>query len=71
MAGGMHGKLIHPMYVVLQEESPMSIGPKKKYSIAEVDTEKYDMMVEEFYHDYVSKSLPVVFRKEAKGAKLT
>lgn len=55
-------KMLHPMYVMLQEQSPM--GMLRDFKVAEVDMERDTMTVKQFYRDHVSQSLPVVFRNE-------
>jgi len=56
--------IIHPLYVKLQERSPL--GLKKKFNITERDMTTSTMGPHEFYTDYLSKSLPVVLRNDAK-----
>lgn len=55
-------KMLHPMYVMLQEQSPM--GMLRDFKVAEVDMTRDGMTAKQFYRDHVSQSLPVVFRNE-------
>ena len=50
--------LLHPLYVELQDKSPM--GMMRDYDIKEVDE---SIGSHEFYKDYMSQSLPLIVRK--------
>jgi hypothetical protein len=54
---------IHPVYVEMQKQSPM--GMMKDFNVSEIDVTQKSMGEHEFYHDYVSKSLPLVLRHGA------
>jgi hypothetical protein len=56
----MVGSFIHPLYVQLQQESPM--GMMKDFKIAEIDTKEKEIGLHEFYDQHLSKSLPLVLR---------
>lgn len=42
------------------------MGMMKDYKIKEIDQLKNPLKVKQFYNEYVSKSLPLVFRNEIK-----
>ena len=60
--------IVHPLYVELQKKSPLGKFDRKKpaYNITEVDFEQMPMGKHEFYSKHLSKSLPAIFRNEAK-----
>ena len=51
---GTHGKgmFLHPLFVELQEQSPM--GPNKNFTISEIDWNRGKMEVSDFYKNHVS-----------------
>jgi hypothetical protein len=54
----------HPLYVELQKRSPM--GMMKDYTVREFDDVLSPINARTFYQEFVSKSLPAVFRNDAK-----
>jgi hypothetical protein len=54
----------HPLYVELQKQSPM--GMMRDYTIREFDDAVSPINAMTFYRDFVSKSLPAVFRNDAE-----
>ena len=60
--------IMHPMYVLLQEQSPM--GMMRKYEIRTVDTKENPITVPEFYSDHVSQSLPCFFKNDIVDSEL-
>ena len=63
-ANAAPGYMIHPLYVELQRKSPM--GMMRDWNITEIDMETETIGKHEFYQKYLSKSLPLVMRKDAK-----
>lgn len=59
---------VHPLYVELQKDSPM--GMMKDFNLSEIDSRTQDMNVHDFYLDYVTHSLPLVFRNGCENWKL-
>lgn len=61
-------RMIHPMYVLLQEESPTT---RKDFELKEVDSVIQPMSLSQFYSEHVSRSVPLIFRREVAQTKLT
>lgn len=65
--------MIHPLYLQLQEDSPMNMKPnqeekdqRKPYSLDDYEYNQSNRTIKayQFYRRHVSKSLPCVFRGE-------
>lgn len=70
-----HGKedsrqmmIIHPLYVELQKQSPM--GMMRDYDLVVVDQIKTPISKKYFYKNFISKSLPVLFKNEYSNSNI-
>lgn len=63
--------MIHPLYVSLQKKSKLNMLLKEPFDIKdhEYDQEIAPIDGKTFYRNYMSKSLPCVFRKEVRKEK--
>ena len=61
--------IIHPLYVELQNKSPLGFG--KDYVVDIID-KKIDGSISElrFYNEYVTESLPVILRNNFADKKI-
>ena len=70
-----HGKedtrsmmMIHRLYVELQQQSPL--GMMRDYDLVVVDQAKNPLTKKKFYKNFISKSLPVLFKNEYSNANI-
>ena len=59
---------IHPLYVEMQERSPLGID--KAYFVPEIDMLNSTISTFDFYQNYLSQSLPLIFRHGATNYEI-
>lgn len=60
--------MIHPLYVELQKQSPL--GMMRDYDLVVVDQVNKPITKKYFYKNFISKSLPVLFKNEYSNANV-